>query len=114
MMAHRLSIEVVKCYRQSPQAIAAQNQGACPARNTCGPQSAPWVVFFLTVTTNCAGGRNPFTNGARRPQKYRRLMFPHIYDTGVLSPDPPLSDQVWDYEQYIRFVSLTWQAHGHA
>jgi glycosyltransferase involved in cell wall biosynthesis len=104
------SIEVVRSItdRRLQVICHGQNQGACPARNTGVAHSrAPWVVFLDSDDELLPGAlQSIYQRSQEAAENIGALCFGYIYDTGVLSPDPPLSDQVWDYEQYIRALEF--------
>jgi glycosyltransferase involved in cell wall biosynthesis len=82
----------------------AQNLGVCPARNTGVSHShGRWVVFLDSDDELLPNALHFIYNRSLEAEEnIAALCFGYIYDTGVLSPDPPLSDEIWGYEQYIR------------
>ena len=100
------SVEVVRSVTDSRLQVICHghNLGACPARNTGVAQSqGQWVVFLDSDDELLPDALQSIYNRSQEAEEnIGALCFGYIYDTGVLSPDPPLSDEIWGYEQYIR------------
>ena len=83
-----------------------QNRGVGPARNT-GIEAATgeWV---LCLDSDDELAEDALTHVAARaraaPGDVAALRFMVRLESGELSPDPPLADEVWDYERYVRWV----------
>jgi glycosyltransferase involved in cell wall biosynthesis len=99
------SIEVVRSVTDSRLQVIChtQNLGECPARNTGVAHSqGRWVVFLDSDDELLPDAlQSIYKRSQEAEENIGALCFGYIYDTGVLSPDPPLSDEIWDYEQYI-------------
>jgi glycosyltransferase involved in cell wall biosynthesis len=100
------SIEVVNSIADSRLQVIchAQNLGACPARNTGVAQSrGKWVIFLDSDDELLPNALHSiYKRSLEAEENIAALCFGYQYDTGVFSPDPPLSDEIWGYEQYIR------------
>ncbi len=80
------------------------NRGCCPARNTGAAHArGEWVVTFDSDDELLPGALNRMHELAvATPPEISRLVFMHRLDDGSLSPQPPLIDEVWDYETFLR------------
>jgi hypothetical protein len=82
------------------------NRGVSPARNTgVDLASGEWVICFDSDDELLP---NALIMMHRRTREVDNnidgLRFMCQFDTGELSPEPPLGDEVWDYEGYIRWA----------
>ena len=80
------------------------NLGCCPARNTgvdhaCGR----WIISFDSDDELAPGALARIHElASAAPPEIKRLAFLHRQDDGSLSPNPPLIDEVWDYETFLK------------
>lgn len=82
------------------------NRGVCPARNTGVDASrGEWIVFLDSDDELLPGA---LTVIHRRTDEMgpeiHRIVFMCRLDTGRGSVEPPLRDEYWDYEGYIRWA----------
>jgi len=101
------SVEVIRSFTDPRIKLLRhdKNRGVLPARNTAlDAATGEWVVFLDSDD-------ELVPNGLATMHKYAvasspdigRMMFMFRVDTGVISPDPPLGDETWDYEDYLRW-----------
>jgi glycosyltransferase involved in cell wall biosynthesis len=82
------------------------NQGVCPARNTGVDSSCGEWIIFLDSDDELLPGALRVINDRTRDvgPEIHRLAFMCRLDTGKASIEPPLRDEIWDYEKYIRWA----------
>ncbi len=83
------------------------NRGVSPARNSGVDASrGEWILVLDSDDELLPGALTTIAQWARRaPDDVDRLAFMFRLDGGGLSPDPPLSDAVWGYEDYVRWLA---------
>lgn len=83
------------------------NRGVCPARNS-GIDAArgDWVVLIDSDDELLPGALQAIRRriSTARPE-IARLVFMYELDQGGHSPQPSLTDEIWDYAGYIRWAS---------
>lgn len=103
------SREVVRRY-QDPRiklACHGRNRGVCPARNTgIEASGGQWIVFLDSDDALFADALEIIH---RRAMSLRNgidsLVFNYRRPGGKLSPEPPLVEEIFDYERYVRWMA---------
>jgi glycosyltransferase involved in cell wall biosynthesis len=102
------SADVVRAYTDERITLLShgRNRGVSPARNTgVDAAAAPWII--------CLDSDDELLPDALDVVRRRMeavgdevgaLRFMVLYDTGELSPTPPLREERWDYGGYIRWA----------
>lgn len=89
-----------------------ENRGVCPARNTgIANSSGEWI---LPIDSDDELLPNILSKIYSKTQEVapeiKMIRFMNRLGTGELSPDPPLKNEIWNYEAYIRWVESTFDA----
>jgi glycosyltransferase involved in cell wall biosynthesis len=102
------SASVAEAYRDPRISVVQHslNRGVGPARNTgVGAASGEWIVCLdsddelLPAALSAMAARiDSLDSGVEG------VRFMCRFDSGALSPDPPLRGEVWDYEGYVRWA----------
>lgn len=81
-----------------------QNRGVGPARNTgINRASGVWVILLDSDDELLPGTLQLIYNRTKEAgESTSRLAFMYQLDTGGFSPSPPLVEETWNYEGYIR------------
>jgi glycosyltransferase involved in cell wall biosynthesis len=84
-------------------------RGVCPARNLgVDHATGPWIVFLDSDDELAPGALKTLAERARAAEpEVGLLRFSCRWDDGSISPYPPLANELWDYEGYIRFNDRT-------
>jgi glycosyltransferase involved in cell wall biosynthesis len=81
-------------------------RGVCPARNVAVDAAAGQWVVLLDSDDEMPPGTLSLMHrliGAS-PSDVAQLRFMCLWDDGRQTPIPPLRDEVWGYEEYLRFL----------
>ena len=102
------TIGAVNSFSDSRIRIARHNtnRGVCPARNTgIDASSGRWVVCLDSDDELNAGALDAIRERAEESgEEISGLRFMCRFDSGRLSPEPALKDEVWGYEEYVRWL----------
>lgn len=81
------------------------NRGRCPARNTgMAAARGSWFVFLDSDDELLPGALGSIRKrAAAAPADVGAMRFMCVDDSGP-SPDPPHRDEIWSYEQYVRWL----------
>ena len=80
-------------------------RGVCPARNVAiEASSGEWIVPLDSDDELPPGTLTMFRNKIAQQPGVDQHRFNCRWDDGSLSPRPPLAEDLWDYEGYLRFV----------
>ncbi len=100
--------EIVKAYSDPRIRLVGHvgNRGVGPARNTGVDASrGRWIVFLDSDDELLPGALSAiFRRSMEVGEDIQRLQFMGRTDDGRTSPDPPLSDECWDYEKYLGWM----------
>lgn len=82
------------------------NRGVCPARNTAADAaSGEWVINLDSDDELLPGAlATIYRRTSEVSSDIAKVRFMCRLDSGDLSPQPPLKDERWDYEAYIRWA----------
>jgi glycosyltransferase involved in cell wall biosynthesis len=87
-----------------------ENRGQCPTRNR-GMEAGrgEWFVFLDSDDELLPGGlRKIYQRASGQNEKIGGLYFMCKDIYGHLTPDPPLREEIWGREEYIRWLELTY------
>jgi glycosyltransferase involved in cell wall biosynthesis len=86
-----------------------KNRGVGPARNSgVAVANGDWIVCLDSDDELLPGALAAMARRAREAgEAVGAMRFMVRFDTGELSPDPPLTGEVWDYEAYIRWMEAS-------
>lgn len=80
-------------------------RGVCPARNAGVDASAgQWIVVLDSDDELAPGALSLFRKNIEKRPDVDQHRFMCRWDDGSLTPRPPLRDEVWHYEDYLRFL----------
>lgn len=98
--------EVVKCFTDPRIRLIMhpENKGIGPTRNTgFAAARGEWLLPHDSddelIPQALAIARKRIQES---DDNIRRIRFNVQWDTGKITPDPPLIDEIWDYERYLR------------
>jgi glycosyltransferase involved in cell wall biosynthesis len=82
------------------------NRGMLPARKTgVDVASGEWVIYLDSDNELLPGAlATLYRRTSEVSRDVGRVWFMCRMDSGELSPQPPLKDEIWDYEGYIRWA----------
>lgn len=107
------SVEAVKSYTDSRIKLICHsvNRGVGPARNTGADEAkGEWIICLDSDDELLPGALSIIYQRATEVgDEISRLQFMVQFDTGEISPDPPLKDDIWDYEGYIRWMERSYR-----
>lgn len=104
------SVEVVSRYCDPRVRIYRHetNRGVCPARNTAISHAlGKWLLLFDSDDELLPDALNAIyerTRGA--PSSAANLRFMCRFDSGEISPEPPFSGSLLDYQGYVRWLEV--------
>jgi glycosyltransferase involved in cell wall biosynthesis len=64
-----------------------------------------WVVLLDSDDELLPGALQRIAHLTQRATGVERLVFMYRLDTGGVSPEPTLIDEVWDFDRYVRFAA---------
>jgi glycosyltransferase involved in cell wall biosynthesis len=102
------SADVVRCFTDGRIRLVCHemNRGVSPARNTgVAAASGEWVIYLDSDDELLPGALATIyrrTSGVS--SDVGKVCFMGRLDSGKLSPQPPLKDEIWDYEGYFRWA----------
>jgi glycosyltransferase involved in cell wall biosynthesis len=81
-----------------------QNRGVGPARNIGGDAACgEWLIFFDSDDEFLREALKVMAQSCNEVgEEVASLRFMCRLENGTLSPDPPMQDEIWDYEKYIK------------
>jgi glycosyltransferase involved in cell wall biosynthesis len=82
------------------------NRGVCPARNTrVAAANGEWVIYLDSDDELLPGAlATIYRRTSEVSSDIAKVCFMCRLDSGELAPQPPLKDEIWDYEAFIRWV----------
>jgi len=102
------STDVVRGYSDPRITLICHNlnRGVGPARNTgVDAATGEWVVYFDSDDELLPGSLSIMLRRSLEvDESISRLQFMGRIDSGDTSPDPPLKNEFWDYERYIKWM----------
>lgn len=102
------SIAVVKAMTDPRISLICHetNRGVGPARNTgVDAASGQWVVWLDSDDELLPGALSKILlRVCEISHEVSRLQFMCQFDNGEMSPNPPLINEIWDYEGYVRWM----------
>ena len=88
-----------------------KNRGVCPARNTgIANARGEWILPFDSDDELLPNVLAMVHHKTVLAQGISMIRFMNRTTTGELSPDPPLKNEIWDYEGYIRWTERSLDA----
>jgi glycosyltransferase involved in cell wall biosynthesis len=103
------SRELVRDYAQRDPRIRLiceeTRRGVCPARNAgVDASTGKWIVVLDSDDELAPGALSLFRRKIEERPDVDQHRFMCRWDDGSLTPRPPLRDEVWQYEDYLRFL----------
>ena len=82
------------------------NQGQCPARNRGAREArGQWIVFLDSDDELADGALGTLRRRiGESPAPVRKILSMCRWSTGEVSPDPPLTGEIWDYHGYVSWL----------
>lgn len=103
--------DVVRSYADPRVRLICEEErrGVCPARNLAIDASVgEWIVTLDSDDELLPGMLSTFRRKAEEAgPEIGRLRFMCLWDNGRTTPDPPLEEEEWGYEDFLRFVHRT-------
>ena len=102
------TLSVVRSYQDGRIKVVEHqaNKGQCAAKNTGSRMAAgEWLIFLDSDDELVPGALDIVRNTVmKQGSAADKLFFMCRWSNGILSPDPPLKGEIWDYEGFVRWL----------